>query len=519
MKSKNIWILIIFMAAIMISLIIVQIYWIKNALHLKEEQFNHLVNTSISNVVDHIRYQETLKQITAEVNETDTFFQYKVDFHSNSNGKIFDSSCYIRQNGIYIKHSFRTSFNQTGNESVSICYDTNSHLETKVNGQTILFSSSNVYTTVRKKNKKVARRNFVENVVKRLEQPEKSINERLPAQYLYASLKEAFENNDIHNDFEFAVCNDKNNVMLASANFTLEKRTRLYKTSLFPDDVNPNSNQLMVYFPNHERSGSSSLGFMSVSTIVLIIFILATFLTALIIIFRQKKLSEMKTDFVNNMTHELKTPISTISLASQMLGDKSVPVEMKNLGHISGVISKETDRLGQQVEKVLQMAIFEKGKIDLKKKTGDIHQIIENVADNFRIQLDNKDGSLKLILGAENSYVAFDEVHMTNVISNLMDNAIKYCDKNPEIEIETCNNNSHIELIVKDNGIGISKEDQKKVFDKFFRVYTGNIHNIKGFGLGLSYVKRIVDEHQGNISVESELNKGAAFKIELPQND
>ena len=224
----------------------------------------------------------------------------------------------------------------------------------------------------------------------------------------------------------------------------------------------------------------------------------------------------MRSDFVNNMTHELKTPISTISLATQMLNDSSIPNSMKNIEHLSKVIHDESKRLSFQVEKVLQAAIFEKGKMSLKIRRLDAHEIINNVVRNFILQVKNKNGQIVKNLDAEYAVVNIDEVHFANVILNLLDNAIKYCNNEPRISVSTYNKKGFLVICIEDNGIGISKENQKRIFEKFYRISTGDIHNVKGFGLGLSYVKKVIEEHNGKISVESEINTGSKFEIQMP---
>jgi two-component system phosphate regulon sensor histidine kinase PhoR len=216
------------------------------------------------------------------------------------------------------------------------------------------------------------------------------------------------------------------------------------------------------------------------------------------------------------MTHELKTPISTISLASQMLSDTSIPDTEKNYSRISGLISEESKRLGYQVERVLQMAKFDQGELKLQFEELNMHEIIESVISNFTLQVDSKQGMLIPSLHADNDLVNADSGHITNVLSNLLDNAVKYTPDKPEIFIETRNLNKSLLIIVRDNGIGISKANQRRIFDKFYRISTGNVHNVKGFGLGLSYVKKIVEEHHGTIAVESEPGEGSVFKISLP---
>ena len=227
----------------------------------------------------------------------------------------------------------------------------------------------------------------------------------------------------------------------------------------------------------------------------------------------------MKNDFVNNMTHELKTPISTISLASQMISDKTIPLEQKNLTHISKIIDTESKQLGYQVERVLQMAIFDQGQLKFKHEEIDIHDVVETVAQNFLIQIEKRKGKITFLPNAEDSRIIGDDIHITNVISNLLENAVKYTTKTPEIEITSSNKEKYLVLSIKDNGIGISKDNQKRIFDKFFRVPTGNIHNVKGFGLGLSYVKLIIEQHNGKIEVKSDLNRGTQFDIHLPLSE
>ncbi|MCK5169624.1 MAG: HAMP domain-containing histidine kinase, partial [Bacteroidales bacterium] len=228
---------------------------------------------------------------------------------------------------------------------------------------------------------------------------------------------------------------------------------------------------------------------------------------------------QIKNDFVNNMTHELKTPISTISLASQMLKDDSIPIESKNLGYISNIIDDESKRLSYQVEKVLKTALFEQGQIKLKRREINIHKLIENVIKNFNIQVKSRNGKLIKTLNASNPVLLIDEVHFTNIIFNLLDNAVKYSREEPNITISTDQNKKGIYVSVADQGIGIKKQDQKRVFDQFYRVSTGNVHDVKGFGLGLSYVKKIVEAHNGEIKLKSEYKKGTTFEIFIPNNN
>jgi two-component system phosphate regulon sensor histidine kinase PhoR len=242
------------------------------------------------------------------------------------------------------------------------------------------------------------------------------------------------------------------------------------------------------------------------------------FVLAFKIIFRQKKLSDMKTDFINNMTHELKTPIATISIASEMLKDNSISSQHENRNKYANIIFEENKRLANHVEKVLQIARFEKGELQLNLEDQHIHSIIESTAKRFQLILDELNGVIDLNLNADNDVIKVDELHFTNVINNLVDNAIKYNDKIPLIKINTFNIPLGIQIEVIDNGIGLSKDDQQKIFEKFYRVGKGNVHDVKGFGLGLSYVQTIIEAHNGKIWVESKLKEGSKFIIQLPIN-
>lgn len=246
--------------------------------------------------------------------------------------------------------------------------------------------------------------------------------------------------------------------------------------------------------------------------------LLVTFVFTLYVVFRQKKLTEIKNDFINNMTHEFKTPISTISLAAQMLNDASVVKSPQMFGHISGVINDETKRLRFQVEKVLQMSMFERQSNTMKMKEIDINELIHGVVNTFAIKVENYGGSIDSLFDADDPFVLADEMHFTNVIFNLMDNAVKYKrnDENPHLTIRTWNETGKLMVSIADNGTGIKKEDLRKVFEKFYRVHTGNLHDVKGFGLGLAYVKRVIQDHKGNIRAESDLGQGTKFIISLP---
>jgi len=357
---------------------------------------------------------------------------------------------------------------------------------------------------------------FVDHIVKQMLMEEGDALENISASQIEASLSDKLTSRGVGIPFEYAVYEMGHPPIYSSENFNEYEQCRYFRRSLFPNSVFNRSIYISVYFPEERLLLRKSMGIMGGSSLMITIFIIIMFSLTLFIMFKQKRLSEMKNDFVNNMTHELKTPISTISLASQMLSDRSIPDEQKNLGHISRIIQTESKQLGYQVERVLQMAIFDHGELKLKHEPANLHDIIETVAQNFLLQMDKRGGKLEFHPEADQATVSGDVIHLTNVISNLMENAMKYTTRNPEIKISTHNENGSVVVSVADNGMGISKEDQKRIFDKFYRVPTGNVHNVKGFGLGLSYVKLIIEEHGGTIKIKSEPNKGSRFDIHLP---
>jgi two-component system phosphate regulon sensor histidine kinase PhoR len=289
-----------------------------------------------------------------------------------------------------------------------------------------------------------------------------------------------------------------------------------FKINLSPNNVFVTPQYLSVHFPNQKNYLLKTMWVMlSVSVIVIFILVFA-FYFSIATISKQKKLSAIKNDFISNMTHEFKTPISTISLAAEMLSDQSIAKTPEKQERFVKMIREENKRLSILVESILQTSILDKGEFKLKPTNIDVHEIISQAIQNTQLLIDQRNGRITKQLLADNCIIYADKVHLTNIVFNLIDNAVKYTKEQPEIVISTKNTKNGIEISVKDNGIGISKDNQRKIFDKFYRVPTGNVHNVKGFGLGLSYVQAVVQKHNGTIHVESELGKGSIFIIEMP---
>ncbi|MFN3939954.1 MAG: sensor histidine kinase, partial [Chitinophagales bacterium] len=292
-----------------------------------------------------------------------------------------------------------------------------------------------------------------------------------------------------------------------------------YKASLFPGNLFTRSDILLVDFPDQRNYLLSSLRFLLLGSLLFTAIIIILFVYTVQIIFRQKKLSVIKSDFINNMTHEFKTPIATISLAVDAINNPFIISDTVKVKHYTHLIKEENKRMHGQVEKVLQMALLDKNEIGLSNDEIDMHDIIHRAVENIRLRVAEQNGTIATHLEAQDCEMVADEVHMMNVISNLLDNAVKYSGTVVDIKVSTRSDEKGMYISVEDKGIGLSAEHQKMIFEKFYRVPTGNIHNVKGFGLGLTYVKAIVDAHNGLITVKSQPGKGSRFTIFLPFNN
>ncbi len=283
-----------------------------------------------------------------------------------------------------------------------------------------------------------------------------------------------------------------------------------------PESSNVAKETLYLYLSEMDNYIINKIFWMITASIIFTVVIISAFALTVRTMFSQKKLSEIKTDFINNMTHELKTPLATISLAIDALVNDKVINNPEKIRYYSGMIKEENKRMNKQVEKILQSARLERQEIKLNLQTLDAHEIIRKVADNLSLQIQEKSGMLTLNLAAIKHLVLVDEVHFSNIVFNLLDNAIKYSKSNLEINITTIVQNNLLAIKIKDNGIGMNKETQAHIFDKFYRAHTGNIHDVKGFGLGLNYVKALTEAQGGKVKVESALNKGSQFTVTFP---
>ncbi|PID88163.1 MAG: hypothetical protein CSB06_01610 [Bacteroidia bacterium] len=480
MNKKYIRILAGIMIATVALLISVQIAWLNNVRIVSEKQFSERVNKTLFEIVKTAEEREALLSITG-------------------------ASGMYAQSQRYKKH--RTLLNKLKSPK-----DPNRTIDSLPDS---LLSEKINKNLKGKLNKKIA---FIQGIINRMLAGEEKIEKRLEAVDIRKIISERFKQNNLPDNYAFAIRDQSGSYSEKSKNFSLHYIKQTYEIQLFPNDLLASPYFLVVYFQNENQLTPAQLPREVILSLIITAIIILTFIFILYYILRQRKLSELKNDFINNMTHELKTPVSTISLASQMLGDNLIRMDEKRTRQILQMISSESQRLEFQIDKVLQTSLFEKGNIHFNFQTTDIHALILSVVKNTEIKVKNKGGSIQTILNAQSHILSGDKLHLTNIFFNLLDNALKYSRENiaPSIKITSSSNYFQIKIVIEDNGIGISKENQKKIFNKFYRVPTGNLHNTKGFGLGLSYVKRIVEEHKGTIHVKSEQDKGSQFIILFP---
>ena len=346
---------------------------------------------------------------------------------------------------------------------------------------------------------------------------DKPLKERINFKLLDQDLKAEMINNGVNIPYHFTVCTQDGREVYRCPDYSADGEENTYSQPLCRNDPSAKMGVVRVHFPDMGSYIFSSVKFM-IPSIVFTFVLLVTFIFTIVVVFRQKRYTEIKNDFINNMTHELKTPIASISLAAQMLNDKSVAKSETMMAHLGGVINDESKRLRFLVEKVLQMSMYDRKKAVLKKKQIDLNEMIENIGNSFTLRVEHTGGKIFTDIEAVDSTIYVDEMHFQNVIFNLLDNAVKY--RKPEeplnLYLKTWNQGNMVCFSVRDTGIGIKRDNLRKVFDKFYRVHTGNVHDVKGFGLGLAYVRKMIDLHDGDIRVDSEYGKGTKFTVRLP---
>lgn len=515
MKKRTIWAIAIIMGLSFLGLLYLQLQYAREMVHMKREQFDESVNRALYQASRNLELNETLRYLEKDVNETERrAFRQDSIAHGNgiNSGTIQHSTQYAvagKDGTVYSSFELKTITTKPSQMPKAM----------------ILRNDRNQMTQTSKSLKEIVRNRYIyqkallDEVVYSLlySASEKPLKERINFKLLDQDLKAELMNNGIDIPYHFSVTTQDDQEVYRCPDYTDEGEDQSYSQVLFRNDPQQKVGVVHIHFPDMNSYIFSTVRFM-IPSLIFSLVLLVTFIFTIVIIFRQKKLTEIKNDFINNMTHELKTPISSISLAAQMLNDEAVTKSPSMMKHLGGVINDESKRLRFLVEKVLQMSMFDRKKAIFKKKELDLNEIVENAAQSFELRVEHTGGKIYTDIEAVDSAIYVDEVHFTNAIFNLMDNAVKYCKADAPLNIymHTWNDQNHLYLSIKDTGIGMKKESLRKIFDKFYRVHTGNVHDVKGFGLGLAYVKKIVDMHDGKITVDSTFGEGTTFTIQLP---
>lgn len=494
------------MAITFTALLFIQIFYMKNIVEIRYEQFSQGVRQSLLSVA-----------IKLEQDETRYYLEDEVD-------KVESQSIYAQRLGGSLprQEGIKYTFSSASGLEADLTIKGNAAEITMIQGGNSIITAGmqNVQDTYR--DRYLYQKGMLDDVILNImtTASNRPILQRADSTLVRDYLRQELDTLGLNVPFEFAVVNRSGIIQYRSPGYNSAAASpdNTFTQTLFPRDPSSRHYYLKVYFPTKKDYIFRSISFL-VPAFAFTLILLILFVYTVIVAFRQKKLTEMKNDFINNMTHEFKTPISSISLAAQMLNDPAVRKSPAMLQQISQVVNDETKRLRFQVEKVLQMSMFDRQKATLKIQEIDANLTVYNIVNTFKLKVEKYGGHITANLDALNALVEVDEMHFTNVIFNLLDNAVKYRSEERPLHLVVSSRDlpgERLEISIADNGIGIRRDDLKKIFDKFYRVNTGNLHDVKGFGLGLAYVKKMVGELGGSISVESEYNQGTKFIIILP---
>src|SRR5450759_81363 len=543
MNRKKFTGLIVMMLLSIIGIIWVQIVWIRNAVDIQNEGFNNRVGISLYNAANAIESSRKMNffnnfmpsnPLSFNDSSADVTGYLTIGGYSSAPGnkfsvRITDQSVTGPSNTGKLTTTSKsytiTNDNSIVSDSVTFVIpapDKSGKINTVKKGDELSTPSRDVYIKQNEFLKWVKKRssefqNMSDQMINEIYQWEKT--HELDNKEIEYTLNQALAYTNIQTPYEYAII--KNGIVQNGKFKKSQKNDFLkskYSVRLFPDNIKRPDIVLSVIFPERTNYLLGSMVWILGGSMLFSLFILATFALSLYFIIRQKKISEMKSDFINNMTHEFKTPIATISLAADTIVNSRVINDEVSIRHFIGMIKKENSRMNKKVETILQIASLDKKEIEFKFENVSLHIVIEHAIDTIEIQVHQRNGKINLNLNAEEPYLYGDFEHLTNLVSNLLDNAIKYSPEVPDITVTTKNGDKGIILSVEDKGIGMTKAVQSKIFERFYRQSSGNVHDVKGFGLGLNYARSIIEAHKGHISVFSEPGKGSRFEIFLPYN-
>lgn len=518
MGKKLFVLLVILMSLSLIGIIFVQGFWIKTSVDDKEDQFSMNVSLALSAVADEIQQRETRNFIERLINSNIDSIEptiksikqlYLTGVDSRTNQPFIYSNEILEEDFGY-SPLFENSLDSI---QLKRYYNiSTTRIDSKETIDNRIVNSSDNLNKIRRLSEldQALYITAYKDVAKTL-----PLSRRTSKKEIEALLKKELKERNLDLEFEYGVYSDALATNLRSENFEISKRNQ-YSTALFIDNDGKSEYDLIVSFPNKKSYLLSSIIVMVVLSIAFTLIIVIAYSSALLQLLRQRQISEIKTDFINNMTHEFKTPIATINLALDSVKSPKIMGDPKKLEHYLKVIREENKRMHAQVENVLRISRLEKGQLNINKERLDVHDLIEEAITHVLLIIEDRGGYINEHYNAERSEVLANDVHFTNVLVNILDNAVKYSEGSPKIEIYTEVVKNNIIIKVQDQGIGMSKAVLKRVFEKFYREHTGDIHNVKGHGLGLAYVKKIVEDHQGEVYAESEKGKGSTFYIKLP---
>lgn len=517
MKQSQLRWIIGLMGFALLILIGFQWYWIRAVQQSNEVRFKQDVIESMQSVVEKLEKQEAMNWLNRRLN-----FQTKATAINSASTQIISNA----RDSVVSEISFDfLFFTESGGHQLSFS-NKPFEVENESKDKGIDKGDPKTYALVESKAKidsnqmreKVnLKSEMMVTVLEEMMVPRR-LSTRFNPKQLDSLLQNELQDKGITIAYDYAVLEDEN-IRLLTLLHPQGKTALLssgFRVNLFPGDVTGPRKELVIHFPDQSGFLNNKIWLSMASSGLLVLTIVFCFGYAVYTIMRQKKVSEMKNDFINNMTHELKTPIATIGLAVEALQDQSLAKNKTMMTRYLSMISDENLRLGSHVEKVLQVAQIEKDELNLEMEIVDLHGMIEQAIDKISLQVEKQSGQLDFIGKATKTMILADQIHLLNALINLLDNAIKYSLDAPKIIVRTENIGNEIQLSVKDHGIGITKETQKLIFQQFYRVHTGNIHDIKGFGLGLTYVKSIVEKMNGTIHMESEHGKGSIFYLNFP---
>ncbi len=515
--------LVVLMSLSLIGIILVQVYWFDTSFKNNEEQFKFHVKQVLGNVAEKLQEQEKyaffekynqLKDSTGKVPQKSDFLEFRYyQRDSRTNETIIYSNSIISED-----FDISSTFFDKKSDSAKLKNFT-SNRKTEVYKNNIDNSSVRSNITPDIKIEKAGKLDILESAQFEISYKDieslKLIQDRVSKEMLNTLLKNELNEYGVKTPFEFNVYSNGLATKIKSERFKYDK-DETYSIPIFIDNDGNNKYQLLITFPQKKKFLFSELVGITLLSIIFTLIIIIAYTSALNQLIKQRLISEIKTDFINNMTHEFKTPIATINLALDAIRNPKIIDDKEKVLKYLQMIKDENKRMHAQVENVLRISKLEKKELDISKENDNIHEIIEEAVEHVNLILEDREGIITKHFGASRTTVLLNDVHFTNVIVNILDNAIKYSPQKPIIDIYTENINDFIIVKIKDNGAGMSKTVQKRIFEKFYREHTGDLHNVKGHGLGLAYVKRIIEDHNGQIFVESEKGKGSTFIIKVP---